>query len=116
MKYLLMIYGDESIDENMSDAELESLIGEYQSFSEGIVASGNFLGGEALLPSLSASCLKIEDEKVIITDGPFIETKEQLGGYYLIEATDIDEARIIASKIPNAKTGTIEIRPVMVFE
>ncbi len=115
MQYLLMIYSDENTMKNMNPDEMGAYLGAYQTFSKDVAASGNMLGGNALQGSETATCVSLNAGKIVTTDGPFIETKEQLGGYYLIEAKDLDEAVEIASRIPTAKHGTIEVRPIMVF-
>ena len=89
---------------------------ECQAFTEGIVKSGHFKAGDALQPVATATSVRVKDGKVVTTDGPFAETKEQLGGYYLIDAEDLDEAVAIAARIPAARVGTVEVRPVMVFD
>jgi hypothetical protein len=113
MKYLLMIYENEKIWEKRSEAERGKIYGEYMAFTQGIKASGKYLGGNPLTPTSTATTVRVRDGQQLVTDGPFAETKEQLGGYYLIEATDLDDAIKIAAKIPGAKDGSIEVRPVM---
>ena len=88
---------------------------EYGDFTQSIVKSGNMRAGDALQPTSTATTVRVRDGKTLSTDGPFAETKEQLGGYYLIEAKDLDEATKIAARIPGARTGSIEVRPVIVF-
>lgn len=116
MQYLCLIYGDEQVQQNMSDAERQAYMGGYFSFTQSIKESGAFLAGEALTPAATATSVRVRDGKVLQTDGPFAETKEVLGGFYMIEAADLDAAVEIASRIPTAKHGTIEVRPVMVWE
>jgi hypothetical protein len=99
----------------MPEAERGKLFGEYMQFTDDIKRSGHYVAGDALQPIRTATTLRIRDGKTTNTDGPFAETREQLGGYYLVEAKDLDEARKIAAKIPSARFGSIEIRPVMVF-
>jgi hypothetical protein len=99
----------------MPKAEADALMGEYFSFTEGIKKSGHHLGGEALQPTQTATTVRVRQGKVSSTDGPFAETKEQLGGYYLIDARDLNDAIQIASRIPSARTGSIEVRPIMEF-
>lgn len=113
MQYLLLIYQSEKVWEGMSEADQGKLFGEYMQFTKDIAASGNLRGGEALQPVKTATTVRVKDGKVMTTDGPFAETREQLGGYYLIEAADLDEAVKIAAKIPDARTGSIEVRPIM---
>jgi hypothetical protein len=115
MRYLCLIYEDESKWGTMPKAEADALMGEYFSFTEGIKKSGHHLGGEALQPTQTATTVRVRQGKVSSTDGPFAETKEQLGGYYLIDARDLNDAIQIASRIPSARTGSIEVRPIMEF-
>ena len=115
MRYLLAIYENEKLWESMPEAETQAVLGEYFAFSEGIKKSGNFVAGEALQPTGTATTVRIREGKRLTTDGPFAETKEQLGGFYLIEAENIDQAIAIASRIPAARTGSIEVRPVVDF-
>lgn len=116
MQYLLMIYEDEKISQGMSPAEQGAFFNEYMTFSKEVAASGAMKGGDALEPVAKAVTVRVREGKTLRTDGPFAETKEQLGGYYLIEAKTLDEAVAIAAKIPSARHGSIEVRPVMVFE
>src|SRR5213593_4235679 len=113
MKYMLLIYGDETAMEKLNEAERAALFRDYGQFSEGIRKSGNFLAGAPLRPTPTATTVRVREGKRLVTDGPFAETREQLGGYYLIEANDLDEAIGIAERIPPARFGTVEIRPVM---
>ncbi len=113
MQYLLMIYDPEKKWATMPEAERNALMGEYMKFTSDIKASKHFLAGDALQPTHTATTVRVRDGKTATTDGPFAETREQLGGYYLIEAKDLDEATMIAAKIPSARFGSIEVRPVM---
>jgi len=97
----------------MTEAEGRKLMGEYGQFTEGIQASGHYKTAARLQPTSAATSVRIRDGKRVVTDGPFAETREQLGGYYLIEAKDLDEAIGIAAKIPSARRGTVEVRPQM---
>jgi hypothetical protein len=115
MQYLLIIYDSEKVWADMPKAESDKLFGEYMTFSKEIRESGHFVAGDALQPVHTATTVRVRDGKVTTTDGPFAETREQLGGYYLINAKDLDEAVKIAARIPSAKIGSIEIRPVMQF-
>jgi hypothetical protein len=115
MKYLCLIYDEEKKLSGMSKSEGDALMGEYFAFTESIKKSGNYLGGEALQPVHTATSVQIRNGKVSTTDGPFAETKEQLGGFYLITAKDLNEAIGIASRIPSARIGTVEVRPVVDF-
>lgn len=113
MQYLLLIYGAEEKDPQPGTDEFMALIGEYQKFTDEVQNNGAFLGGEALESITTATTVRIRDEQATITDGPFAETKEALGGYYLLECKDIDEAIAYAKKIPSVHYGSIEIRPIM---
>src|SRR5215212_7481701 len=113
MQYLLLIYNNERNWTELSQADVGALMGGYQSFTESIAKSGHYKGGNALQPTNTATTVRVRDGKRTATDGPFAETREQLGGYYLVDAKDLDEAIEIASRIPGAKRGTVEIRPVM---
>lgn len=113
MQYLLLIYGREEDWGSMSEEERERVFEEYMAFSRDVAASGNMLGGEALQPTDTATTVRVRDGKTLATDGPFAETREQLGGFYLIEATDLDEAIAIAARIPGARMGSIEVRPIL---
>jgi hypothetical protein len=112
MKYMLLIYHEEQAWDGLSEAEQQKMYAEYGKFTQEIMASGHHLGGFELHPSSMATSVRVRDGKQLATDGPFAETKEQLGGYYLIEAADLDEATGIAARIPSARIGTIEVRPV----
>jgi hypothetical protein len=115
MKYLCLIYEDEKNWTKMPKDQADAVMGEYFAFTDGIRESGHYLGGEALQPTQSATTLRVRNGKVSTTDGPFAETKEQLGGYYLINAKDLNDAIQVASKIPSARFGSIEVRPLMEF-
>ena len=115
MRYLCLIYDDESKWGTMPKAEADAMMGEYFAFTDGIKKSGHHLGGEALQPTQTATTVRVRQGKISSTDGPFAETKEQLGGYYLINARDLNDAIQIASRIPSARTGSIEVRPIMEF-
>ena len=116
MKYLCLIYDEESKRGTMSKEQMDTMMGEYGAFTEGIRKSGQYVGGEALQPTQTATTVRVRQGKISTTDGPFAETKEQLGGFYLINATDLNEAIQVASRIPSARTGSIEVRPVRVFD
>jgi hypothetical protein len=115
MQYLLLIYDEEKKLNSMSKSDSDKFMGAYFAFTEGIKQSGHFRAGDALQPVSTATTVRVRDGKTLTTDGPFAETREQLGGYYLIEAANLDEAIGIAAKIPSASLGSIEIRPIMVF-
>ena len=112
MQYLLLIYSAESTYEAMSEAERGGMFGEYMAFNQSTTASGNYKGGNRLHPVSKATTVRVRDGKTTVTDGPFAETKEQLGGYYLIEAADLDEATALAARVPGARLGSIEVRPI----
>jgi hypothetical protein len=118
MQYLLLIYQNEGAWSKMSEAEQGQAFGQYMAFSKEIRESGHSQGGNALQPIATATTVRVRNGKTQTTDGPFAETREQLGGYYLIEAKDLDEAVKIAARIPDAsiENGCVEIRPVMVFD
>jgi hypothetical protein len=116
MQYLLLIYENEKTWATMNEKTRNEAMGEYMKFSEDIGKSGHMVGGNALQPTTTATTLRLRDGKKLTTDGPFAETKEQLGGYYLVNAKDIDEALGIAARIPSAKWGSIEVRPIMKFD
>ena len=116
MKYLCLIYDEEKKLAGMSKTESDAFMGEYFAFTEGIKKSGHYLAGEALQPVQTATTVRVRNGKVSTTDGPFAETKEQLGGYYLIEARDLNDAIQVASKIPSARTGSVEVRPIVEFD
>jgi hypothetical protein len=112
MKYLCLIYQDETQMMKMSKGQGEAILSEYQALTEDIKRSGRYLGSNRLQPTGNASSVRVRDGKVSVTDGPFAETKEQLGGYFLIEAQDLNEAIQVAAKIPSARHGCVEVRPI----
>jgi hypothetical protein len=116
MQYMCLIYDDEKVWEGMPEEERNAVFGEYGAFTESIRQSGHMVAGDALQPISTATTVRVRGGETLVTDGPFAETKEQLGGYYLVEAKDADEALAIAARIPSARYGSIEVRPVMVFE
>jgi hypothetical protein len=115
MQYLLMIYVNEAEYAKLDAATGQKMFEEYGAFTQGIVQSGNFKAGDRLQPISTATTVRVRDGKTLTTDGPFAETREQLGGYYLIEAKDLDTALAIAAKIPGARYGSIEVRPIWVY-
>lgn len=115
MQYALLIYHNEAASQQASEAEQQALMGEYYAFTNDIRERGIHLGGEALLPTSSATTVRVREGKTLTTDGPFAETREQLGGFYLLECKDLDEAIEYAAKIPDVRGGSVEIRPVAVF-
>ena len=112
MQYLLMIYQNEAEYAKIDPATLQKVFEEYGAFTQGIVKSGNFKAGDRLQPTTTATTVRIRDGKTLTTDGPFAETREQLGGYYLVNAASLDEATKIAARIPGARIGSIEVRPI----
>jgi len=116
MKYLLLIYGNEELFGKMTEAEQQSIMQEYNDFTKSIAQSGYLLGGNELQPVANATTVRVRNKKRSVTDGPFAETKEQLGGYYLIEAKDLDDAIAVAARIPSARWGSIEVRGIIPHE
>jgi hypothetical protein len=112
MQYLLLIYENESGRQNV---DRQKLMEEYGKFTKSIVESGHFKGGDGLQPTSTATTVRVKNGKPVTTHGPFAETREALIGYYAIEAKDLDQALEIAARVPAAKTGSIEVRPVMVY-
>jgi len=115
MRYLCLIYDNEKAWQNMSEADMQKGMAEYNAFTESVKKNGNYVGGEALQPTTTAKSVRVRNGKISTTDGPYVETKEQLGGYYLIKAKDLNDAVQVASRIPGAKHGTVEVRPIMEF-
>ena len=113
MKYALLIYTDEDGVNPLSEDEI---MGGYFAFTESIQKSGQMQAGEALEPVATARTVRVRDGAVQTTDGPFAETKEQLGGFYIVDCADLDEAIAVAARIPGAAFGSVEIRPLVVFE
>jgi hypothetical protein len=116
MQYLLLIYRNESKLTNMSPAERQAVSAEYGTYTQSIVQSGHFKAGDGLQPTTTATTVRVREGKTLTTDGPFAETREQLGGYYLVEAKDLDTAISLAARIPEAREGSIEVRPVMIYK
>jgi hypothetical protein len=116
MKYLLMIYQDDAAEAAKPKAALDKQMGEYFALTNEMAAAGAVKGGDALHPGTTATTVRVQGGKVLTTDGPFAETKEQLGGYYLVDCKNLDEAIQWAAKIPHAAECAVEIRPVMVFD
>ena len=112
MEYLLLIYNAESNYAGLSQEARGALHQDYYAFTESIRQSGHYKGGNPLQPVATATTVRVRDGKAVTTDGPFAETREQLGGYYLIQAADLDEATGIAARIPGARMGSIEVRPI----
>jgi len=116
MKYLCLIYEDESRFATTPKPEMDKIMSEYGAFGESIRKSGNHIAGYQLQTTDSATTVRSRNGKVSTTDGPFAETKEQLGGFYLIEARDLNDAIQVASKIPSARLGSVEVRPIREFK
>lgn len=115
MKYLCLIYDDAAATAAMTHAEMEAELEAHAALDRALRATDQLLGGEALHPATSATTVRIREGRLVVTDGPFAETREQLGGFYLIDARDLDEALAIAARIPSAATGSIEVRPCVDF-
>jgi hypothetical protein len=116
MQYLLLIYEREADWNAMNEKEKGTIFQEYMAFTQGIMQSGHHRAGDALQPVSTATTVRVRNGKTVTTDGPFAETREQLGGYYLVEAKDLDEAISIAARIPSARHGSVEVRPIMVYQ
>ncbi|HTJ57712.1 MAG TPA: YciI family protein [Devosiaceae bacterium] len=116
MQYLLMIYANEAAMAEAKPEDVAAMRAEYAKFTQEIVQSGQFKGGEQLHPSSSATVVRVRDGKALLTDGPFAETREQLAGYYVVEAKDLDEAAGLAARIPGARNGAIEVRPMVLMQ
>jgi len=113
MKYLLLIYHNEQSWDGITEAERQKIYAEYGQLREKLQARGQFLGGSQLQPVTTATTIRVREGKDLVTDGPFAETHEQLGGYFLIEAGNLDQATEIARQIPSARTGSVEVRPLV---
>ena len=113
MQYILLIYTNEAESAKRTAEQHAKNFGDYMSFSKAIRESGHFKAGEPLEPVSTATTVRVKGDKIMRTDGPFAETREQLGGFYIIEAKDLDEAVSIAARIPDARGGSIEVRPIM---
>ncbi len=116
MQYLLLIYGQESEDIPQDTPEFGEMMAGYQAFGEEMTRNGSMQGGNALQTVSTATTVRVRGDKIETTDGPFAETKEQLGGYYLLDCNDLDQALAAAAKIPGAKSGCIEVRPIQTFD
>ena len=113
MQYLLLIHADEEIWPSLSEQEQQAIVEEYAAVTAELRDSGAYVGSNRLAPTTIASTVRVRDGEQVVTDGPFAETKEQLGGYYLIDAESLDEALEWAAKLPTARRGSIEVRPVV---
>lgn len=114
MNYMLLIYGNEN--RSMSEADTQAEMMAYNSFTEEVRTKGILTAGEALHPTSAATTVRVRSGKTTTTDGPFAETKEQLGGFYILNCKDLDEAIAFAAKIPGAQDGSVEVRPIVVWE
>ena len=115
MRYLMLICGDEREYDTMTQEQATARMTAWTEYAGALHQSGKLRGGERLRPVSSATTVRVKDGERLLSDGPFAETKEQLGGYYLVEAKDLDEATKIAARIPSARVGSIEVRPIRVF-
>jgi hypothetical protein len=113
MKFMLLIYHDEQRWNEISESERQQIYGEYRQLREQLQTGGQFLNGSQLQPANTATSVRVRDGKELVTDGPFAETHEQLGGYFLIDAKNLDEAIAVAKRIPSARMGAIEVRPLV---
>ena len=116
MQYLLLIYGDESRWESRSDEEQQAVIEEFGTLTQNLAAHGKLISANQLQRTDTATTVRVRNDEVLTTDGPFAETKETLGGYYLIESDSLDEALEWATRIPSARDGLVEVRPVVMRE
>jgi hypothetical protein len=116
MRYMLLIVGDESRFADMSPEDARAQMQRWSEYSQELVAAGAFVSGEGLQTSTTATTLRVQDGDRVLTDGPFAETKERIGGFYVIDCRDLDEAIDWAAKLPSAEGGATEIRPVMDYE
>src|SRR4051812_10096794 len=113
MKYILLIHDDEKAWGKMAEADQRKMMSDYRQFTQEIQASGHYIAGSQLQPTSTATSVRVRDGKRLVTDGPFAETREQLGGYYLVEAANLDQAIALAARLPSAQFGTIEVRPLV---
>lgn len=116
MRYMLLIYTNEASEPQQGSQEAMQYFQDYGTFGEEVNKAGVFLAGDALMPVSTATTVRVREGKALTTDGPFAETKEQLGGFYMLNCKDVDEALAWAAKIPGAKYGSIEVRPIMEFD
>ena len=112
MKYMLLVHHDEESFRKRPEAERQAMLQESVQLAQQLHASGHYRGAAPLHPSPQTTCVRVRDGRALVTDGPFAETREQVGGYFLIDAKDLDEAVSIATRIPGARIGTVEVRPV----
>jgi hypothetical protein len=116
MKFLLTIYGEESGWGDASPEEIGQVMAAYEAFGRAAAEAGVLVGGEGLQPTSTATTVRVRDNETLTTDGPFAETREQLGGYYLLDCSDLDDAIGWAARVPGAQNGSVEVRPVMNYE
>lgn len=116
MRYILLINTDETAEAARSAEENKAIMNDYYAFTQELRESGALVDGDELQPTSTATTVRVRDGKTLTTDGPYAETKEQLGGYYIIDVADLDEAIAWAAKIPGAKHGAIEVRPISLYE
>jgi hypothetical protein len=116
MRYMLQIYSPDGYWDSLSEEERRALYAEYFAFTRDVSAQGALVGSHELEPAATATSVRVRNGETLVTDGPFAETKERLGGYYVIEAETLDEALEWAARIPSARHGTIEVRPVVLHE
>ena len=116
MKYMAIIFNDEAFYANATPEQIGAVFAEHGAFGEAARAAGVFVDGDGLQPVATATTVRVRDGERLLTDGPYAETKEQLGGFYMLECKDLDEALAWAAQIPEAKSGAIEVRPVMVYD
>ena len=112
MKYMLLIYQDEQAWEEFTEAERQNVYREYRELIQDLQSRGQFLAGDELQPATTASNVRVRDGKAMVTDGPFAETREQIGGFFMVEVDNLDQATSIAGRIPSARMGAVEVRPV----
>jgi hypothetical protein len=113
MKYLLLICGEENAWATMADGDRQQLMADFRQFTRDIQDNGQYVSGSQLQPSTAATSVRVRDGKRLVTDGPFAETREQLGGYYIVDVKHLDEAIALAARIPSVRTGTVEVRPLI---
>jgi hypothetical protein len=116
VKYMAIIFNDESLYTDATPEEIGAIFAGHAEFGEAAGKAGVLLGGDGLQPVATATTVRVRDDERLLTDGPYAETKEQLGGFYMLECKDLDEALAWAARIPEAKTGAVEVRPVMVYD
>lgn len=115
MRYMLLIYSNENDEGQLSDEQRSGIYERYRAFSEEVRKRGAYEAADELQPTSTATTVRLRNGSVLTTDGPFAESKEQLGGFYIVDCADLDEAIELAAKIPSAETGAVEVRPIMVY-